>query len=276
LEGSFIALTKTHGSRRAGGTGPFIYEDYRDNHVICPGRESALEDFLGQTFKGMNHKRKNARSSNSEDALTWSCFDTLANVSENGRATALEELWELAYGDKAPPDGFEASRIQIGKTYGKDEKKTEVDLSFEGDRFVVLVEAKLYSPMGQADPNNYKPHNQIGRKLTIGLRAAQELGKDFYFILLDIAPPDCLALLKPRASLKEARGKVSGFGGKWLTSYWFSRYKYGCRGSLSPLRELLEKEGLDADQVDQVADRMGWLTWADVFKAVLRGAMAVR
>jgi hypothetical protein len=44
---------------------------------------------------------KNAYSSNSEDALTWSCFDTLTNVSQTRRALALEELWELAYGDMA-------------------------------------------------------------------------------------------------------------------------------------------------------------------------------
>ena len=271
-----ITSAKTRGRRKAGRTGPFIYEDHRDNHVIWPGRESALEDFLGKTFKGMNHKQKNARSSNSEDALTWSCFDTLANVSESGRATALQELWELAYGEMDAPDGFEASKIHIGKTYGKGEKKTEVDVSFEGGRFIVFVEAKLYSPMSQADPTNNKPHNQIGRKLTIGLRAAQELGKDFYFILLDIAPPDSLAQLKPGASLKEAGGKASGFGGKWLTSYWFSRYKYGHRKSLNPLRELLLNEGLDANEAAQVADRMGWLTWPDVFKAVLRAAIAVR
>jgi hypothetical protein len=271
-----IALTRTHGSRKAGGTGPFIYKDHRDNHVIWPGRESALEDFLGKTFKGMSHKRKNARSSNSEDALTWSCFDTLKNVSQSGRAAALQELWELAYGKMDAPDGFEASKIQIGETYGKGEKKTEVDLSFEGDRFVVLVEAKLYSPMSQADPNNNKPHNQIGRKLTIGLRAAQEMGKDFYFILLDIAPRDCLAQINPGVSLDEAKGKVSGFGGKWLTSYWFSRYKRGHRGSLSLLRELLKKEELDPDQAAQVASRMGWLTWADVFKVVLRAVIDAR
>jgi len=219
---------------------------------------------------------KNARSANSEDALTWSCFDTLANVSQRRRASALEELWELAYGDMAAPDGLEASTIQIGKIYGAGKKTTEVDLSLEGDSFLVLVEAKLYSPMSQADPDNDKPHNQIERKLTIGLRAAHAMRKDFYFILLDIAPADCLAQLNPGASLDEAMRKASGFGGKWLTSYWFSRYKYGHRGSLKPLRDLLLKEGLNAGQVAQVAYRMSWLTWADVFKVVLRAVIAAR
>jgi hypothetical protein len=267
--------TKRRG-RRIKCKGPFIYREFRDNHVIWPGRESHLDEFLAQSFKGINHKRKNARSSNSEDALTWSCFDILANVSQIRRASALEELWELAYGDMAAPDGFESSTICIGKSYGAGSEITEVDLSFEGDSFLVLVEAKLYSPMSQADPAKEKPHNQIARKLTIGLRAAEAMGKNFYFILLDIAPADCLAQLHPGASLDEAEGKASGFGGKWLTSYWFSRYKYGHRGSLKPLTDLLLKEGLNPSHVAQVADRMGWLTWADVFKVVLRAVIAVR
>jgi len=199
-------------------------------------------------------------------------------VDPSRRALALEELWELAYGDMAAPSGFEAATIHIGKCYGKGKETTEADLSFEGHGFLVLVEAKLYSPMSQADPDPdaHKPHNQIARKLRIGLREAQEKSKDFYFILLDIAPPDCLAQLSPRVKLERAGKKASGFGGKWLTSYWYSRYKYGHRGSLKPLRELLSEEGLNTGQVAQVADRMGWLTWADVFKVVLRAVIPTR
>jgi hypothetical protein len=269
-----MAPTKTRGRRGNEGKGPFIYEDFRDNHVIWPGREPGLVEFLGQPFKGINHKKKNALSSNSEDALTWSCFDTLAKVSQRSRARALEELWELTYGNIPSPHGLQESEIHIGKSYGEGKNTTEVDLSLEGAGFLVLVEAKLYSPMSQADPDNDKPHNQIERKLRIGFREAQLKSKDFYFILLDIAPADCLAQLNPGASLDEAKGKASGFGGKWLTSYWFSRYKYGHRGSLKPLSELLMENALNADQVAQVAKRMGWLTWADVFKVVLRAVIA--
>jgi len=270
-----MASKKSRGRRRIMGKGPFIYSDFRDNHVIWPGREHHLDEFLGQSFKGINHKRNNALSSNSEDSLTWSCFDILKNVSQNRRALALEELWELAYGDVAAPVGFGSSTIHIGKTYGKGKEITEVDLSFEGDGFLVLVEAKLYSPMSPADPANNKPHNQIARKLTIGLRAAEAMGKDFYFILLDIAPPDCLAQLNPGVSLEEACRKTSGFGGKWLTSYWFSRYKHGYRGSMKPLRELLLSGSLDASNVDQIAARMGWLTWAEVCRVVLRSVIPI-
>lgn len=143
-------------------------------------------------------------------------------------APALEELWELAFGDMPAPKGLGAATIEIGKKYGVGKKTTEVDLSFEGEGFLILVEAKLYSPMSQADPSpeNRKRHNQIGRKLTIGLPSAKTNNQDFYFILLDIAPPDCLAKLEPRVNLKRAEGKASGFGGKWLTSYWF--YLWRC------------------------------------------------
>jgi hypothetical protein len=269
-----MAPTKTRGRRGKEGKGPFIYKTFQDNHVIWPGREPDLVKFLGQTFKGMNHKKKNACSSNSEDALTWSCFDALKNVSPRRRAWALEELWELAYGDMASPDGLQESEIHVGKSYGEGKNSTEVDLSFEGDGFLVLVEAKLYSPMSPADPDNKKPYNQIERKLRIGFREAQLKSKDFYFILLDIAPADCLAQLSPGASVDKEKAKASGFGGKWLTSYWFSRYKYGHRGTLQPLRDLLLEEELNTNQVVQVAKRMGWLTWADVFKVVLRAVIA--
>src|ERR1700674_4735226 len=77
-----MASTKTRGRRRIEGKGPFIYDSFRDNHVVWPGREPRLVKFLRQSFKGINHKMKKARSANSEDALTCSCFDTLANVSQ--------------------------------------------------------------------------------------------------------------------------------------------------------------------------------------------------
>jgi len=267
---------RTRGNRGTDGKGAFIYENIQDNHVIWPGREAHLDKFLRQSFKGMSHKLKHARSANSEDALTWSCFDTLMNVSRERRTQALGELWELAYGEMAAPEELAASTIQIGKSYGTGRETTEVDASIEGDRLLLFVEAKLYSPMSQADPINNRPHDQIARKLTVGCRAAQAMSKDFYFILLDIAPADCLAQLNPHVSLEAAKAKASGFAGKWLTAYWFSRYKYGRRRSLRPLRDLLSSAELHDVDAAQVASRMGWLTWADVFKVVLRAVVAAR
>jgi hypothetical protein len=123
-----------------------------------------------------------------------------------------------------------------------------------------------------ADPDNNKPHDQIVRKLRAGVKEAQRSGKKFYFLILDIAPKEILRGLKPGVSLSEASRKTrGGFGSKWLTAYWYSRYKE-VRGSVSPLRAVLKDiPGVDAKDV---ARNMGWLTWTDVYKVVLRAMIA--
>jgi hypothetical protein len=153
-------------------------------------------------------------------------------------------------------------------------EETEVDASIEGEGVLVFIEAKLYSPMSMADPANRKPHDQLARKLRVGVKAAQRSGARFYFIILDIAPKEVLRRLKPGARLAEATQKGrGGFASKWQTAYWFSRYK-GSGGSVTPLRQILSDiSGADAKTV---ATNMGWLTWSDVYKALLRAVLASR
>jgi hypothetical protein len=270
-------INSNRGRRGARGRGAFLYDDYRNNHVICPGRDSALKAFVEQRYSGLQHKLKNAHSSNSEDALTWSCFDALRHVNVRHRGFALAEIWELAFGEYAIPAGVENGEIHIGKTYGSKNERTEVDLSIEGSGVLVFFEAKLYSPMSQPDRPN-KPHNQIARKLRVGTHEANWRGVNFYFILLDIAPNEALGNLNPGATLAEAHeAKASGFGSKWLTSYWFARYKFGWKGSLAPLQEILAYDpAVEGVSAAQLARNMGWVTWADVFKAVLRAVLADR
>ena len=120
-------------------SGALIYADNKRNHVIWPGREPELKKFLDSTYKGMSHKQKNAKSSNSEDALTWSCFDVLGQVRGALREKALRELWEDSFGSdpKVPvPKAFKNAdkvEIRVGKTYSNDAGDTEVDASFEGN-----------------------------------------------------------------------------------------------------------------------------------------------
>src|SRR4051794_20049760 len=114
-------------SPRISSTGAVVYDDYRHNFVILPGREAALNDFVGQTYGGRQHKRGHARSSNSEDALTWSCFDVLRQVPSTTRQTALRSLWSLAYEGTDPPPGVVDGAIHIGKCYGDAAEGTEVD-----------------------------------------------------------------------------------------------------------------------------------------------------
>lgn len=265
--------TASKGSRGPRGKGPFKYRSPEDNHVVWPGREKALLAFIRQSYEGMQHKIQNAHSSNSEDALTWSCFDVLAHVADDAKRRALAQIWELTFGRSDPPEGVLSGEIKIGERYG-DGEATEVDASIEGPGVLVFVEAKLYSPMSQADPAKDKPHNQIERKLRVGLREAHRRGSAFYFILLDLAPLELLRAIKPGASLQEAtQARARGFGGKWITAYWFARYKHGVRGSLSPLQKVVADVGLDGESARDVATRMGWLTWADLFKVVLRAVI---
>lgn len=265
--------TAGKGSRDPHGKGPFRYIDPADNHVIWPHREQALRSFIQQAYGGMQHKIRNARSSNSEDALTWSCFDTLAQVPYMARRQALTDIWELAFGDRDTPEGVLSGEIHIGKSYGKDES-TEVDASIEGAGALLFIEAKLYSPMSAADPAKRKPHNQIERKLRVGLREAADHERRFYFILLEIAPLEKLRELNAGASLAQAtKPGATGFLGKWVTAYWFARYKYGSRGRHTPLQKLLADAGFPEMRARDVAKDMGWLTWGDVFKSVLRAAI---
>ncbi len=260
--------SKTRKFTRSITSGAAVFKDYRDNFAIWPGREAALHEFVNQTYGGQRHKLTHTRSSNSEDALTWSCFDALKQLNAASRADALATLWGLAFDDTPAPAGFLAGEIRIGKKYGIKGEETEVDASIEGDGVLVFIEAKLYSSMSPADQDNDKPHNQIARKLRVGLKDALRSGKEFYFLILDIAPKEILRGLSPGVSLAEAtRKSKGGFAGKWLTAYWFSRYK-GTKGSVTPLKDVFkDMPGVDAKAV---ARNMGWLTWSDVYKTVLR------
>lgn len=258
-------------SSRSSSIGAIIYDDYRDNFVVLPGSEAALRVFVNQSYAGQRHKLKATRSSNSEDALSWSCFDTLNCLPAPHRSVALRTLWNLAFPDSSPPLGFTTGAIHIGKPYGEASEKTEVDISIEGEGVLVFFEAKLYSPMSLADDANRKRHDQIARKLRVGIKEARRMTTDFYFLILDIAPKEILRGLNPGASLAEATtAKRGGFASKWLTAYWFSRYKGGT--SVTPLREVLKDiPGADAEAVSK---NMGWVVWSDIFKITLRGVIA--
>jgi hypothetical protein len=257
----------------------YQYKDYLRNHVVLPGREKALEKFLTQDYEGMRHKWGNRKSPNSEDALTWSCFDLLRNLSLDKKIKVLNEIWEDAYqmkinspfSDKNLHD--DEIKIEIGKQYTgstfkgtKEEESTEVDASIELPGVLVFFEAKLYSPMSMKSVKH--EHDQIARKLRIGLDNPLGDGyRDFYFIFLDIAPCDKLIC---RKSKEEACAPAKEFHDKWKSAWWFSYYKYGRNNSLKPLKNIL-KDIPAVNDVRQVAKNMGWLTWTDLFKDLLRG-----
>lgn len=251
-----------------------IYKDYRRNHAILPGRESALEAFLKQDYKGMRHKWNNGFSSHSEDALTWSCFDLLSSFPLSKKISALDEIFEDAYQGKSnllfKDSRFQENQIQIhiGKQYtgSISKESTEVDASIELPDKLIFFEAKLYSTVSVASLPE-KPHDQIARKLRIGLDSPRQDKREFYFVFLDIAP---LEKLTKRKSKSEALApSKKGFEDKWKSAWLFNYYKFGRNKSLRPLKDALK--GLDIPPIQTIADNMGWLTWGDLFKIVLRG-----
>ena len=251
-----------------------IYSTYQRNHVILPGRQSALESFLRKGYKGMTHKWKNGFSSNSEDALTWSCFDILAQLPISKKIIALDEMLEDAFHTNKCNFTFAVNsykEVDIQIFVGKDylgpliKEDTEVDASIELPDKIIFFEAKLYSSISLADVSKNKTHDQIARKLRVGLDYANEAKKEFYFIFLDIAPPS--ELLK-FANDKSKEKALDNSKGKWKSAWWFNYYKNGRNKSLKPLTDSLE--GVNYASVQSIADNMGWLTWADLFKIVMR------
>ena len=74
------------------------YSTYQRNHVILSGREEALEKFLKKTHPKIGqHKLEHGFSSNSEDALTWSCFDLLENYPNIDKVAVLDEILEDSF-----------------------------------------------------------------------------------------------------------------------------------------------------------------------------------
>jgi hypothetical protein len=252
------------------------YNEYQRNHAIIPGQEQNLFNFLNQPYKGKKLKLKNAISSNSEDALTWSCFKFIENFSIETKKRVLDEIMEDAFQARDINFKFVGSQysseqieILIGKKYtGPSTKEdTEVDASIELPDKLIFFEAKLYSSLSLADTTANKPFNQIAKKLRIGLDCCNGNGKEFYFIFLDIAP---IEKLYKRESRENAKSEGSSFQDKWKSAWWFNYYKKGHRGSLSPLKNILE--GVDGvNSIKSVSENMGWLSWSDLYKIILRG-----
>ena len=256
-----------------------IYDNFRRNHVILPGREDALMKFLKQGYGGRQHKWKHQCNSHSEDALTWSCFDVLANLPLKSKIFVLNQIFEDAYQDRTRINLDERQyknyqiEIHIGKQYTgrSSQESTEVDASIELPGKLVFVEAKLYSSMSQAEPPN-KPHDQIARKLRVGLDSPLHDKRDFYFILLDIAPVDKLTKGKGK---EMASSPSSRFHDKWKTAWWFKYYRDGRNNSRKPLEKALAGIEAPIPPIESIAENMGWLTWGDLFKSVLQGVFLV-
>ena len=237
------------------------YKTIYENHAYYPDRIDALIDFLNPTInvngKQTKHKLQHARSSNSEDALTWSCFDALRMQSYEKIVRALNEIMRDSFENRndlscMPFKDENEIQIHIGKNYSAStNEKTEVDVSFESENKLVFIEAKLYSKISL--PNNSSPYDQIIRKLRVGLDVAKRENKQFFFLFLDIAPMNKI--------LKYGEEKAA-------SATYFKHYKKGSE----TLAEMLIPDSFVS--IEKVAENMGWLTWASLFKIVLRSIIS--
>jgi len=232
-----------------------MYKTYLRNHAVYPNREKALHTFLNATLdrngKKEKHKLRHCKSSNSEDALTWSCFDVLRQQPHDKIVQALNEIMEDAFDGKTDFlfENEQDIEIHIGKNYFANTitEDTELDVSIETADKLIFIEAKLYSKISL--PDDTTPYDQIIRKLRVGLDVAKHENKEFYFIFLDIAPMD----------------KILQYGNeKAVSAEHFKQYKYH--------RDTLANKLIDHtyENLEKVSENMGWLTWASLFKTVLR------
>ncbi|MDR2651490.1 MAG: hypothetical protein LBC68_04135 [Prevotellaceae bacterium] len=237
------------------------YKTYLRNHAVYPDSKKALHTFLNATIdlngEKEKHKLKYCCSPNSEDALTWSCFDVLRHQPQERIVQALNEILEDAFEremDYLSVADKQNIEIHMGKNYAAKitNENTEVDASIETADKLIFIEAKLYSKISLPDPDNKKPFDQIVRKLRIGLDVAKRESKEFYFIFLDIAPVD----------------KILQYGNeKSINAEYFKRYK---EESDTLADKLIDNT---YDSLKKVSKNMGWLTWACLFKTVLRAVI---
>lgn len=233
------------------------YKSYLRNYVVFPGSEKPLHRFLNTTIVlnggEEKHKLKHAFSSNSEDALTWSCFDVLRQQPREKLVKALDEIMEDAFAGRInwKFENEQNVEIHIGKNYsaGSTSENTELDATIETNSKLIFIEAKLYSKISL--PDDVTPHDQILRKLRIGVEVAARQNKSFYFIFLDIAPIEHLLT----------------YGEKSVSAKYFEKYKVD-HNSLAG--QLIENSYTN---LIEVSTNMGWLTWASLFKTVLRAVV---
>jgi len=235
-----------------------IYKTYLRNHVVLPQSRKPLHTFLNSILVHSDgteekHKLSHGFNSNSEDALTWSCFDVLRHQPHEIIIQALDEIMEDAFEGKSS-FSFENEKniqIHIGKNYYAStvNENTELDVSIETDDKLVFIEAKLYSKISLPDKD--KPYDQLIKKLRVGLDVAKHENKSFYFIFLDIAPINY--------TLK--------FGEKSVNAEYFKQYKENSNALGDQLIEDSYKN------LEEVSQNMGWLTWASLFKTVLRAGI---
>jgi hypothetical protein len=158
-------------------SGVFIYDSFRDNLII---------DRYDPILAALRTKKiEHLRSENSEDAVTWNVFRTLAQINP----------------DRWFPDLFKKAFPHHNKTLHKTnpvtiklwesvlppaaivlpEGRSEIDIIIESDSFVWFIEAKYKSDISTRTTHD-NTRDQIIRNMDVGLGYAN--GRHFFFSLL--------------------------------------------------------------------------------------------
>jgi hypothetical protein len=160
-------------------SGVRLYDDFRDNLII--------DRYHPDLAQMRGSKRNMLRSENSEDALTWNTFRSLAQIDPT--------FWLSLLRQKAFPSAASAPTPQIVTTHlwmevppppslrlhQEDEDSSEIDIVIETEVSVWFIVAKFKSDISTKTANNLT-RNQIIRNLDLGSWYAGV--RDFYFALL--------------------------------------------------------------------------------------------
>lgn len=160
-------------------SGVRLYDDFRDNLIIdCYHPDLAA-------MRGS--KRDRLRSENSEDALTWNVFKSLAQVDP---AFWLPLLHSKALPSAPAPRLSQIVTLHLWKNvepppslrlHQKGEGPSEIDVIIETEFAIWFIEAKFRSDISTGTTNN-ATRDQIIRNLDVGSWYAGV--RDFFFALL--------------------------------------------------------------------------------------------
>jgi predicted RNase H-like nuclease len=163
----------------ASKSGVLVHDDFRDNLIIdCYHPDLAA-------MRGS--KRDRLRSENSEDALTWNVFRSLAQVDPR---FWLPLLHRQAFPGATAPSPPQIVTLKVWtpvepppalRLHQKDEGPSEIDVVIETQFSVWFIEAKYKSDIITGTTNN-ATRDQIVRNLDVGSWYAGV--RDFFFALL--------------------------------------------------------------------------------------------
>jgi hypothetical protein len=168
-------------------TGVKVFVDFKDNLIVDPDDPVIASQARNRRYsKGIVKGLSYLGSENSEDAMTWNVFKTLAKTNP--------EIWfsDIFHSIILHKDEqFTEPALKFWDKYFPPmtrpfpEGETHVDLTIETSHKLIFVEAKYKSDISRStkhDPNR----DQIIRNIDVGTWAAKKRAKAFYFILLTL------------------------------------------------------------------------------------------